>query len=270
MDDDAILDYLRALIRCAEVEPAVALTCETAAGLGFTVEVASVERARLADHPAFLGNPASEPVHYVVARRAGTGGGRSIVLNGHLDVVDAGPAESWTHPPFVAEMVGGDIYGRGASDAKGPFATLLFGAANAGELRGDVTVVAATDEEVGGMSTLASLVDRVTGDAVLVGEPTELDLAPACRGFMTFRLTVRGRHAHSGAGFEGMNAIAKMALCVTALEQLQHQLDRRYPKCVVRAAAPWASDQCRNDPRRRVDALRPGRLYGRRVGGSDR
>lgn len=184
---------MRELIHCAEVEPAVELTCETAAELGFSVEVREVERARIADHPAFLGAREGEPLRYVVARR---GDGGSIVLNGHLDVVEAGPG--WTREPFGAEVVDGNIYGRGASDAKGPFAALLFGAAASER---DVTIVAATDEEVGGLSTLASLVDGVTGDVVIVGEPTELNVAPACRGFSTFRLTTRGKHAHSGAAF---------------------------------------------------------------------
>src|SRR5258708_27546591 len=140
MADDAILDYLRALIRCVEVGPAVALTCETAAELGFEAEVREVERARLADHPAFLGDPAGPPVRYVVARR---GDGGSIVLNGHIDVVEAGPLESWTHPPFAAELVDGNVYGRGASAAKGPFAALLFRAALSDR---DGTGVVATDE----------------------------------------------------------------------------------------------------------------------------
>src|SRR5262249_3211281 len=140
--------------------------------------------------------------------------------------------ESWTELPFSAADTNGDIHGRGASDAKGPFAAALFGAACAAavaQLRGDLTVVAATDEETGGMSTLASLLDGITADGVLVGEPTELDLAPACRGFLSFKVTVRGRHAHAGAGFEGVNAIVKAALCVTALDALQHELDRKYP-----------------------------------------
>jgi acetylornithine deacetylase len=222
MDDDEILDYLRALIRCGEdTDSAVELTCETASELGFSVEVREVERARIADHPAFLGEQEGPPFRYVVARR---GGGGSIVLNGHLDVVE--PGEGWTFDPFGAELVDGNVYGRGASDAKGPFAALLFGAARSGC---DVTVVAATDEEVGGMSTLSSLVDGVTGDAVIVGEPTELNVAPASRGFSTFRLTAHGKHAHSGAAFEGENAIVKMARCVTALDALQSELDRRYP-----------------------------------------
>jgi acetylornithine deacetylase/succinyl-diaminopimelate desuccinylase-like protein len=194
-----LVEYLRDLIRCESVEDSVALTADVAAGLGFEVERRET---------------------YLVARR-----GRGwVVLNGHLDVVDPGPG--WTVDPFGAEVVDGRLYGRGSADAKGPFAALLFGAAGSGC---DVTVVAATDEEVGGFSTAASIADGIVGEAVIVGEPTGLDLAPGCRGFTRFRMTVRGVHAHPGAGFEGVNAIAKAAQCVAALEQLQDDLDHRHP-----------------------------------------
>src|SRR5260370_7604957 len=122
MDDAAILDYLRALIRCGPgVDSAVDLTCDMAESLGFAVEVREVERARLAEHPAFLGDPEGEPFRYVVARR---GDGGSIVLNGHLDVVEV--VESWTHPPFPAEVGVGTVSRPRAPHPKGPFSPLLF------------------------------------------------------------------------------------------------------------------------------------------------
>ena len=185
-------EFLRALVESETVDNSVALTAETARELGFAVDVCD---------------------GYLVARR---GSGR-VVLNGHIDVVD---------PLLPVEERDGNLYGRGTSDAKGPFASLLFGAADSGC---DVTVVAVTDEETGGATTLKSLEDGVVGEVVIVGEPTELALAPACRGFTRFRLTVRGVHAHPGAGFEGENAIVKMALLLVALDELQAELDRRYP-----------------------------------------
>ncbi|HET8895266.1 MAG TPA: M20/M25/M40 family metallo-hydrolase [Gaiellaceae bacterium] len=187
-----LVEYLESLVRCETVEDSVALTAETARELGFDVELCD---------------------GYLVTRR----GAGSVVLNGHLDVVD---------PLLPVELRDGNLYGRGTSDAKGPFASLLFGAA-ASEC--DVTVVAVTDEETGGATTLRSLEDGVVGDVCIVGEPTELALATACRGFTRFRLTVRGVHAHPGAGFEGVNAIVKMAPLLVALDGLQAELDRRYP-----------------------------------------
>lgn len=220
------------------VERAVETTVATARALGFEAEVRTVDKAAFADHPAFVGSPDGTAT-YVVARRRGGGGGRSLVLNGHIDVVASGDPAAWTHPPYAGVLDEyGNIHGRGASDAKGPFVAVLYGsacAADLGALQGDLTVVAATDEEVGGMSSLASLIDGITGDAVLVGEPTELDLAPAGRGIMGFQLRVAGKQAHPGAGFEGVNAIVKMAPYVLALDALQAELDERFPNELYRA-----------------------------------
>ena len=187
-----LIEYLHALVRCESVEDSVALTADVARKLGFDVEVRE---------------------GYLVARR----GHGSVVLNGHLDVVE---------PLLPVELHDGNLYGRGTSDAKGPFASLLFGAAAS---ESDVTLVAVIDEETGGAATLRSLDDGIVGEVVIVGEPTELALAPACRGFTRFRLTVRGVHAHPGAGFEGENAIVKMAPLLVALDELQAELDRRFP-----------------------------------------
>ena len=187
-----LIEFLRALVESESVDNSVALTADVARDLGFDVEVRD---------------------GYLVARR----GRRRVVLNGHLDVVE---------PLLPVELRDGNLYGRGTSDAKGPFASLLFGAAASGC---DVTVIAVTDEETGGATTVRSLEDGFVGEAVIVGEPTALDLAPACRGFAQFRLTVRGVHAHPGAGFEGVNAIVKMAPFVVALDELQAELDRRFP-----------------------------------------
>lgn len=216
------------------VDGALESAVRTAESLGFVVDVRERHAGTLAGHPGFLAPPDPDaPVRYLVARRKGRGDGLSLLLNGHLDVVPAGDPSAWTHPPFEAVTEAGRMFGRGTSDAKGPFAALLFGAACAAEiagpLGGDLTVVAATDEEVGGMSTLASLVDGHVADAVVVGEPTELALAPAGRGFMDLRLTVEGRHAHAGAGFEGVSAVVKMAALVLAVAELEATLDRKFP-----------------------------------------
>ena len=130
------------------------------------------------------------------------------------------------------------IHGRGSVDAKGPFAALLFGVACAkavaGEALGDLTVASVADEESGGMCTLDSLVHGDRADAVVVGEPTEVGIAPAARGATGFQLTVHGRQAHSGAAFEGVNAIEKAAAYMTAINELQASLDRDQPNALYR------------------------------------
>jgi acetylornithine deacetylase len=161
------------------------------------------------------------------------GGGRSLVLNGHVDVVGAGDPALWSRPPFAAEIAGGRIFGRGTADAKGPLAALLFGLACAlelsGGLRGDVTVAAVADEEVAGPGTQAAIAASPSPEAAVVGEPTRLAVAPASRGAVTFRLEVEGREAHAGSSFLGVNAIEKAALYVDMLVRLQAALDDERP-----------------------------------------
>jgi acetylornithine deacetylase len=169
----------------------------------------------------------------LVGRIAGRGGGRSLVLHGHVDVVAAGDVERWSSPPFGAVVAGGRIIGRGAADAKGPLVALLFGLACAAEvpggLAGDVTVVSVADEEVAGPGTEAALAAGYVADGAVVGEPTGLAVAPASRGAVTLRLEIDGAEAHAGAAFLGVNAIEKAAAYVDALLRLQARLDEGRP-----------------------------------------
>jgi acetylornithine deacetylase len=210
--------FLRELVRCERPEESQRLVERFVRGLGESVDV-------------LVPGETDRPV--LVARVAGRGGGKSIVLNGHVDVVDAGDLALWSHPPFAGELVDGRIVGRGAADAKGPLVGLLFGLACAldvsGGLRGDVAVVSVADEEVAGPGTQAGIAAVSASDAAVVGEPTRLAVALASRGAVTFRLEIDGVEAHSGSSFLGVNAIEKAALYVDALVRLQATLDEERP-----------------------------------------
>ena len=240
---DDVVGFVQELVRAGKpsasdgappVEAAQRLVSAKAESLGFDVETRFVEPQRLRERDGFVDagiDHADRP--YLVARLPGCEGCRSLLLNGHIDVVPAGDDSHWSWPPYSGELVNGLIHGRGSVDAKGPFAALLFGVACAkavaGETLGDLTVVSVADEESGGMCTLDSLVQGNCADAVVIGEPTEVAIAPAARGATGFRLTVHGRQAHSGAAFEGVNAISKSLAYVAAIEQLQARLDRERP-----------------------------------------
>ena len=126
------------------------------------------------------------------------GGGKSLMLLGHADVVSAG--DGWTVEPFAAERRNGAIYGRGAADMKSGMAAAV-GALEilrtAGiRLSGDVIIASVVDEEAGGMGTLA-VVDRgYRADGAIIPEPTNLTVAPLCRGILWGRLTIPGRASH--------------------------------------------------------------------------
>jgi acetylornithine deacetylase len=162
----------------------------------------------------------------VVATRRGSGGGRSLLLNAHLDTVGvAGMAE-----PHLARVEDGRLYGRGAYDMKGALAAILIAAADVRDLRGDVVVTAVADEELGSIGTEAVL-ERVRADGAIVPEPTDLQLAVAHRGFVGFELETHGVAAHGSRPDLGVDAIVKMGHILVALEELDERLTsgRRHP-----------------------------------------
>ena len=155
----------------------------------------------------------------VIARRCGTGGGRSLLLNGHLDTVGvAGMAE-----PFSPRIAEGRLYGRGSYDMKGAVAAILVAAAEAPQLRGDLIVTAVADEELASIGTEAVL-EQVRADAAIVVEPTELEVAVAHRGFVGFEIETAGVAAHGSRPDIGIDAIAGMGPVLVALDELGARL----------------------------------------------
>jgi len=149
----------------------------------------------------------------VVGKRKGTGGGRSILLNAHIDTVPEGDHSLWTQPPYAANLVDGRVYGRGSCDMKGGLTTHLAALAALDacgiRLKGDVTVAATVGEEDGGIGALSTVLRGYRADAALVTEPTELALVTACEGSLVFRLTITGRSAHAATRDEGVSALEK-------------------------------------------------------------
>lgn len=198
------------------------------------------------DADALRSHPMMPPWHHYRGRPItvgvfrGTGGGRSLVVNGHIDVVDAGEAASWTTPPFAADVRDGRVYGRGAVDMKGGIAAALVAlgalAAAGVRLRGDVIFEAVTDEETCAMGTVAAIERGYRGDAGLVPEPTRLNLWIATRGLLHGTLSVPGRSAHAEVNQPpwrdggGVNAIQKAAYLLGALDGLTNAWSERSDK----------------------------------------
>jgi acetylornithine deacetylase len=163
----------------------------------------------------------------VVWVRGGTGGGRSILLNAHIDTVGAGDLAAWTHPPFSGDVDGDLLYGRGACDMKGGLATHLV-ALDALEslgirLRGDVRVAATVGEEDGGLGAVSAILRGHTADAALITEPTGLALVTAQGGSVMFRITVRGLSTHAASRGAGVSAFAKFLPIFEALAALERE-----------------------------------------------
>ncbi|HEY3070091.1 MAG TPA: M20/M25/M40 family metallo-hydrolase [Gaiellaceae bacterium] len=174
----------------------------------------------------------------VVGIARGSGGGRSLILNAHMDTVGVAGMES----PFSARSEDGRLYGRGAYDMKASLAAIMLAgakAANAG-LRGDVIVTAVCDEEVASIGT-AAVTDRYRADAAIVSEPTEERLAVAHKGFGWLEIETRGRAAHGSRPDLGEDAIARMGGVLVGIEALDKALRERPPHPLLGTGSVHAS-----------------------------
>ena len=159
----------------------------------------------------------------VVVRARGTGGGRSLLLCGHVDTVTV---EGMLDPRMRVD--GDRLYGRGAYDMKAGVAAALIACREAAGLglAGDVIVAAVADEEHASLGVQEALA-TVSADAAIVTEPTELELVVAHRGFVWSEIEVTGRAAHGSRPHLGVDAIVKTGPILTALGELDAALGER-------------------------------------------
>lgn len=174
----------------------------------------------------------------VIGIARGSGGGRVLLLNGHVDTVGVTGMDK----PFQSRVEGGRMYGRGAYDMKGGLAAAMAAAARARShnLRGDVIVTAVADEEYAGLGTIA-IAERYRADGAIVAEPTELELVVAHKGFVWFDVETIGVAAHGSRPHLGVDAIAKMGHFLVELERLGQELDARPPHPLLGVASIHAS-----------------------------
>jgi acetylornithine deacetylase len=157
----------------------------------------------------------------VVGVVRGTGGGKSLMLNAHMDTVGGGGMSD----PFDPVVKDGRIHGRGAYDMKASLAAIMITAKEAKRLRleGDLIVTAVADEEVASTGTTAVL-ERFRADAAIVTEPTELRLCLAHKGFAWIELEIQGVAAHGSRADLGVDAIARAGRLLTGVVELDRRL----------------------------------------------
>jgi acetylornithine deacetylase len=203
--------------------------------LGFQIETWEVEADKLDRFPGSGVKPDRDlqgmPV--LAGKREGKGGGKSLILNGHYDVVPPGILENWNHDPFGGVIEKNRIYGRGACDMKGGVAAMLQAVIflnRAGvKLNGDLTVQTVPEEETSCMGTLSCCQRGYKADAAIIPEPTDMQVLIAMRGGVYGKITVFGRAGHaemtqphwSQGG--AVNAISKATKVIAALEDLSDQ-----------------------------------------------
>ena len=216
---------------------------------GADVSIVVPDDALLAGHPyvpegfTFAGRP------QLVARFAGSGGGRTLLLNGHVDVVDVEPRDAWSTDPFDAVVRDGHVFGRGSCDMKGGVACMAFAAEILAELgvglAGDLVVNTTTEEESSGAGGVFSA-RTIEADGAIVPEPSGLTIWVACRGSLLPTLVVEGRAGHAGirprhASAGGpVNAIEKAAYLVDGLRRLREDwsLRPKHPYLAPRNVLP--------------------------------
>lgn len=160
----------------------------------------------------------------VIGIARGTGGGKTLLLNGHMDTVGVmGMTEP--HQPYVQN---GKLYGRGAFDMKCGVAAcmLAVAAAKKENLRGDVIFTAVVDEEYAGRGT-QSIAQRYQADGAIIAEPTEMQLVVAHKGFVWLEIETHGVAAHGSRPDLGVDAIAKMGRVLVEVEKLAQTLQAR-------------------------------------------
>lgn len=188
--------------------------------------------------PTFAGRP------NVVGVARGTGNGRSLILNGHIDTVEVGDRSHWSVDPLAGVVRDGHLFGRGACDMKGGIVANLF-AVRALQLaglraKGDVFLESTISEEDGGSGALAAVLRGYVADAALISEPTNMAIVTAQGGSLMFRMRIQGRSAHACMRGEGVSAFEKFALVqdgLLAFEALRTQeiVHPRYDRMTIKA-----------------------------------
>lgn len=200
--------------------------------IGLKVDAWEPEGKQLVEHPYFA-SPRNEfkGSLNVVGVLKGTGEGRSLILNGHIDVVPEGDVTQWDQQPYSGKVVDGKLYGRGATDMKGGNVSLLLALsalrALGIPLKGDVIFQSVIEEESGGAGTLAAILRGYQADAALIPEPTNMKIFPKQQGSMWFRLNVKGLAAHGGTRYEGVSAIEKSMVVIEHIKKLEKSRNER-------------------------------------------
>lgn len=223
IDRDELIRFTRNLVRIPSVfcpgtpegneARAAQYVADYLEGNGFDVRVEEVSR----DRPN------------VWALWSGDRPGKTLLFEGHTDVVTEGRAEEWSYPPFGAEIVGSRIYGRGSCDTKGNLAAAVMAVKaikDAGvPFAGRLLLCHPVDEE-GMMSGIKHFIRQGHAEGVdgaVICEPEENQLCVAQKGAMRVEVTVRGSMAHGAMPLSGVNPVTRAARFVVAVEELERQ-----------------------------------------------
>lgn len=200
-------------------------------GMGLAPDIWEIDHAEIARLPGY------SPVEWSYAGRpnvaavlkSSSRSGRSLVLNGHVDVVPATPEHHWTVDPWGAEVLGGKMYGRGAADMKAGVAAMVYATRALMEadieLAGDLVLQTVIEEECTGNGALAALARGYEANAAIIPEPFGRRLLEAQVGVMWARVTVRGKGAHAERASDSVNAVLAALPLLEAVRDLEAEVN---------------------------------------------
>jgi acetylornithine deacetylase len=199
---------------------------------GYALDRWTIDLDAIAPLPGFspvLG-PYDNAVNLVASHRARAPKGRSLILNGHIDVVPTGPLDMWDRPPFEPHVEGDRLFGRGAGDMKAGLVANIF-ALDALRDAGfapaaDVFLQSVVEEECTGNGALACLQRGYRADAALIPEPFSEKLVDAQVGVIWFQVHLRGLPVHVLEAGSGANAIEAAVPLISALRDLEARWNR--------------------------------------------
>ncbi len=205
--DERLVEFLQALIRVPSLSGDEA---GVAARVALEMRSLGFDDVLIDEHGSILG--------IVQGERPGP----TLLCDAHIDTVGVAPGVPWRHDPFGADIEGGRLYGRGASDMKGALAAMVYAAAalDRTQLAGRVVISASVLEEVIEGAALAAVMARVHPDFVVIGESTELNLNHGGRGRAEIQVEAMGRPAHSSSPHLGANAVYLMLPAIAALRAM--------------------------------------------------
>lgn len=233
LSENTLVSFARDLIAIPTENPPGAAYDECVARIGAELEALALDYELVATGD-------DETRRQAILAKAGDAG-PLLYLHGHYDVVPALRPDQ-----FQPRVVAGRLIGRGASDMKGGLAAMLYAARAAAEAGARVGLVIVPDEETGGRlgaERLAALgrLDPTAAGAI-VAEPTWSTIWHACRGAFTLRVTVRGKAAHVGLHYDGVNAFAATVDVVLALRELEQALRARKSKLAFASSNPRSAE----------------------------
>ncbi|WP_026380665.1 ArgE/DapE family deacylase [Afifella pfennigii] len=229
---DYAIEFLRQMISIPSVtgdEAAIQrFVAEHMRKVGLEVDIWETDWEELKKHPGY--RPVArgyENRPNIVATAKGSGGGRSLLLNGHTDVIPVGDGSGWSDDPWSAAVREGRIYGRGSADMKSGVAAHILAVEFLKKLglttKGDVYINVVIDEEVSGHGTLDTVIRGYKADAGISGETSDLAVQPACIGRIWFEITVQGKPAGVQKRYEGVSGIELGYKIVKALQELEDE-----------------------------------------------